>query len=144
MEITQLEMSNLFEIKPLWEQLNELHKQKSRNFKDHYARFTFEERMELIHEKEKFSIFIARYDEEIVGYTIVSCVKDLGEIDSIFIIQKLRNKGLGKKLMEKAECWLSEQNANRTVISVADGNESVFPFYQSLGYLTRLTILEKN
>ena len=143
MEITQLEEGNLFEIRPLWEQLNELHKQKSHNFKDYYARFTFEERMESIYEKESFAVFIAKHDEEIVGYIIISSVKDLGEIDSIFIIPKVRNSGLGKKLIEKAEEWLSEQNADRIVISVADGNEAVFPFYQSLGYLPRLTILEK-
>ena len=143
MEITQLEESNLLEIKPLWEQLNEFHKQKSHSFKNYYARFTFEERMKSIHEKESFAVFIAKHDEEIVGYTIVSCEKDLGEIDSIFIIPKLRNSGLGKELIEKAEEWLSEQNAKRTVISVSDGNEAVLPFYQSLGYLPRLTILEK-
>ena len=143
MEIIQLEESNLIEIKPLWEQLNEFHKQKSHNFKKYYARFTFEERMKIIHEKANFAVFIAKHNEDIVGYTIVSCVKDLGEIDSIFIIPKLRNSGLGKELIKKAEAWLSGQNANRIVISVADGNEAVLPFYQSLGYLQRLTILEK-
>jgi GNAT superfamily N-acetyltransferase len=143
MEIKQLKENNLFEIKHLWEQLNELHKQKSNNFKDYYARFTFEKRMESIHEKENFAVFIAEHDEEIVGYTIVSCLKDLGEIDSIFLIPTLRNSGLGKKLIEKAEEWLSEQNINKIVISVADGNEAVFPFYQSLGYHPRLTLFEK-
>jgi ribosomal protein S18 acetylase RimI-like enzyme len=99
--------------------------------------------MESIHEKENFAVFIAKRDEETIGYTIVSCEKDLGEIDSIFIIPKFRNSALGKKLIEKAEGWLSEQNANRIIISVADGNEAVFPFYQSLGYLPRLTVFEK-
>jgi ribosomal protein S18 acetylase RimI-like enzyme len=143
MEIIELEGNNLLKIEPLWKQLNELHRQKSCHFKDHYAGFTFEERMKSIHEKDNFAVFIAKRDEEIVGYTIVSYVKDLGEIDSIFIIPKLRNSGLGKKLMEKAEEWLSEQNSHRIVISVADGNESVFPFYQSLGYFSRVTVFEK-
>jgi len=143
MELVELKQDRLLEIKPLWEQLNQLHEECSHNFKTHYARFTFEERMKWIHVKDKFVVVAAQNDEGIVGYSIVSVEKDVGEIDSIYIVPNHRKTGLGTRLIERAEAWLREQRVSRIVISVAEGNEGAFPFYQKLGYLPRLTLLEK-
>ena len=99
--------------------------------------------MNPIYQKENFAVFVVRFDDENVGYALASVEHDVGEIDSIFVVSKYRRKGLGKKLMEKSQRWLAEQNVKKISISVAEGNESAFPFYQKLGYFPRLTILEK-
>ncbi len=143
MDIVKLHEDKVSEIKPLWEQLNLLHENLSHNFKQHFARFTFEERMKLIYQKNYCAVFVAKSGDKNVGYALVSVEKNVGEIDSIFVVAEYRRRGLGKKMIEKSHAWLAEHNVKKIIIGVAEGNESAFPFYQKLGYLPRLTILEK-
>jgi ribosomal protein S18 acetylase RimI-like enzyme len=53
-----------------------------------------------------------------------------------------RKLGLGDQLMKHAMHWLDEQKASSRMVSVAEGNEDVFPFYQRYGFYPRKTLLE--
>ena len=143
MHIVKLHEDEVFEIQPLWEKLNQLHGKLSQNFKQHFAKFTFEERMKLIHQKKSFAVFMAKSGNVNIGYALASVEQDVGEIDSIFIVSEYRGNGLGKKLIETSQAWLAEQNVKRMIIGVAEGNESAISFYQKLGYFPRFTVLEK-
>ncbi len=143
MEITKLEDEHFHTIKPLWKELNRLHKEKSDFFKDHFTAFTFEKRFEQFKDRGDLAIFAARDDKALIGYCIASVKDGTGEIDSIYIRPAHRKTGIGDRLMEKAEHWLTLQNINKIHISVAQGNEEAFGFYSCHGYHHRFSVLEK-
>ena len=45
MEICELDKTELYKIKDLWQELNAHHQKQSIYFKDHYATYTFEKRI---------------------------------------------------------------------------------------------------
>ncbi len=69
--------------------------------------------------------------------------KTVGEIDSLFVQDSYRKTGLGDRLIEAAEKWLSQKRVQKIHISVAQGNEGAFGFYNNHDYQIRYTVLEK-
>lgn len=137
----------LNEVKPLWERLNEHHKNKTTYFYDKFNKFTFDKRMNgLLEEDIEVSIIIAR-NENInlnVGYCITTINKnDMGEIQSIFIDKEYRKYGIGEELMDRALNFLNERNIEKIIVGVAEGNEEAIGFYEKFGFRKRTTILER-
>lgn len=143
MKITNLDKKDISQIRPLWERLNNLHEKLSTHFKRHFTSFTFEERFKQIENKDSSSVFVAKENSNILGYCIVSVQNKIGEIDSIYIDPQYRNKKVGENLMAAAESWLQSKDITTIQVSVAEGNESVFGFYNKKGYQQRYTMLEK-
>ena len=144
MKISTLVVEEIARIKPLWESLNKVHHTNSNNWKKHFTDFTFEKRMESIRGSEKFSVFISINDDDISGYCIASINEGVGEIDSIFVKKQYRKALIGKKLVEKSIEWLESQKIHSIKVGIAEGNESVLPFYEKLGFKKSLTILKKD
>ena len=142
MEIIEIYKNNLNEIEDLWNELNSHHKELSINFKDHFDRFTFKERSDQLLKKEQISIFVAQDEERKVGYCIVSIHRGIGEIDSIYIAPDYQGKGIGHDLMEKALDWLSKMEITSIKVYVAEGNDTVLPFYEKYGLKKRFTVLQ--
>lgn len=97
-------------IKPLWEQLNSIHYDKSVYFKSRYEKFTFDKRMESIYKKAqkgiiKIDLLFDNNKGNYIGYGLSSIEGDLGEIESIFIEKEYRKLGLGDKLMNNTLVW---------------------------------------
>ena len=143
MKIVELNKNDLPQIRPLWEELNKLHGKYSTHFQKHFRSFTFDDRLKQIEKKESFSVFVAEESSKCVGYCIVSVENQVGEIDSIYIDPQNRNKKIGESLMIVAESWLQSKDVIKIHISVAEGNESAFGFYNKHGYYQRYTVLEK-
>ena len=143
MKIVELNEKDLHQIRPLWEELNKLHGKLSNHFKKYFRSFTFESRLKQIKGKESFSIFAAKNNSKCVGYCIASVENQIGEIDSIYIDPKHRSKKVGESLIVAAESWLNSKGITKIHISVAEGNESVFNFYNKHSYYQRYTVLEK-
>ncbi len=143
MGIIQLDKKDIFLIRPLWEELNNLHGQVSTHFKDHFESFTFEKRFEQIQNKDAFVVLAAKEGSSYTGYCIASVENKIGEIDSIYIKPTNRKNKLGETLLSSAELWLKSKNVVKILVSVAEGNESVFHFYNKQGYYQRYTVLEK-
>lgn len=93
--------------------------------------------------KEAIAVFVANIESNLVGYCMTSVKDRIGEIDSIYINPQYRGKKLGEQLMEKAESWLKSKKIIKFSISVVEGNESVFDFYNKQGYHPKHTVLEK-
>jgi GNAT superfamily N-acetyltransferase len=133
-------------IKSLWNKLNEMHLKDSHYFKDHYKKFTFEERCKKFDEIEDNNIrieLIIDANEVIVGYCISTIDKSMGEIDSLFFIEEnYRKYGYGSQLVENSINWLKSRNCNKIMVAVAEGHESVFGFYQKFGFYPRMTYLQ--
>ena len=143
MNILELNKKDIFQIRPMWEKLNEWHGHLSTHFKDHFKTFSFEERIKQIENKKSFAIFVAQTEQELVGYCITSIESETGEIDSIYVNPEYRQKKIGERLLLKAESWLKSKHVVKYQISVVQGNESVFEFYSRQGYHPKCTVLEK-
>jgi GNAT superfamily N-acetyltransferase len=131
-------------IRNLWEKLNELHYEDSVYFEDHYASFTFAERMAPILERDDGSlkITIAVDGPRFLGYCISTIDGRRGEIESLYLEEELRGRGIGRKLVESHVAWLKERGCERIRVAVSFGHDSVREFYHGLGFFERLTCYE--
>ena len=125
------------------EELNELHLEDSIHFKDHFKKFTFEERCKALVSLENNNIKIdVLFDEEKpVGYCISTVKGYRGEIESLFIEKQYRKLGYGDDLVKQGIAWLEANNCERIEVSVTAGHESVFGFYEKFGFNPRMTSL---
>ncbi len=144
MEIITIPPDRIETVKPLWEALNRLHHDRSTHFRDHFAVFTFEQRLAQFNSRDAIQVFAARKGETLIGYCIASAKDSIGEIDSIYVKEAFRSTGAGDALMAEAEAWLNTLKIDKIHISVAEGNESVFGFYRRHGYRHRFSVLEKH
>ncbi|MDD5067096.1 MAG: GNAT family N-acetyltransferase [bacterium] len=135
----------LEEIKPLWEKLNKVHLRDSRYFREHFRTFTFGKRCESFRETapEDIRIEVLEDDKGIkLGYCISTIEKKTGEIDSLYIEESCRGRGFGKQLIMHAVEWLKKKGCTQIRVAVAEGHESVFGFYEKMGFYPRLTYLQ--
>jgi ribosomal protein S18 acetylase RimI-like enzyme len=80
--------------------------------------------------------------EEHIGYCVTTINPEKqGEIESLFIEKEYRGMGIGDNLMARALAWLKTMSVQKTILGVAEGNESVFPFYRRYNFYPRVTIL---
>lgn len=133
-------------IKPLWQELNELHHSKTHYFADHYENFTFETRMASLLNNDKLSLHIdVAVDADSnknIGYCLSSINREHeGEVDSLYIKREYRGKKIGDALMKHALQWMDNEKVNSKKITVAEGNEEAFNFYMKYGFYPRLTTL---
>jgi GNAT superfamily N-acetyltransferase len=133
-------------IEPLWKELNRLHGEESVYFGDYFLSFTFDERCQkfLAGKCTGLRIEIAEAEAEDVGYCIASISgENTGEIDSIYIKEAWRKKGIGTRLVSHALAWMDDCGAAKKRVMVAFGHENVFPFYKQFGFYPRLAVLEQ-
>jgi ribosomal protein S18 acetylase RimI-like enzyme len=130
-------------IRPLWEGLNAHHLVRSPNFRGHYEQMTFEARKKDLLKKERLQIILAVRGGSPVGYCVctISAEGD-GEIDSIYVEDGYRRSGIGEELMTRAIAWLDAGGAKKKIVAVAAGNEAAIPFYESFGFVPRMTVLQ--
>jgi diamine N-acetyltransferase len=130
-------------IKALWEGLNAHHLSRSTYFKAHFSKFTFEKRMEDLKKRDRLMVYVAEDNGENLGYFIATVDSLAGEIDSLFVKQSNRGKGLGKELMSLALKWLEQQNCETIRVSIAEGNEHALDFYRKFGFAERLIVMQR-
>ena len=90
-----------------------------------------------VFEKNKEYCFIAKIDEQIIGAILCSAYQHyngkIGFIEELFISSKLQSKGLGTKLIEKAEQNFKQKRIIKTVL-LAHTKASAFKFYKKKNY----------
>ena len=143
---TTITKSELNLIEPLWEVLNDEHYSDSVYFKDHYTSFSFEQRSHrwIKWDESKMHILVALNSaNNPVGYA-VSTIDDegLGELDSLCVKPDFQNLGIGRLLTIKSIDWLKDHGCEKIRLGVSYGHESVFGFYQKLGFYPKMTLLE--
>ena len=133
--------------KPLWEKLNNHHRENSNNFSHNYESLTFELRKEKFCNKDlKVNIDLVKdlNRETYIGYCISTINSDLvGEVDSLYLEKECRGQGIGEELMERALIYLNDNNSKKKIIGVAEGNEEVLNFYKKFKFYKRTIILEE-
>ncbi len=143
----ELEVGNISVIKSLWEKLNQYHREKTKYFGHLYEMNSFEDRIKPIldlAERGSVKIDIAQDTNHnvIVGYCVSTITENgEGEIDSIFLDQNYRGKGIGEALMERALNWFAENNVQDIKIGVVFGNDDVLSFYERFGFYPKSYVL---
>jgi len=125
---------------PLWEKLSAHHARLSPHFSARRMNRTFESRRQefVTRAKDgKSRIELVYHAED--GIPSAYCVTYLspdgtGEIDSLFVEEDLRGRGIGTELMRHALEWLDAQGATSKIVIVMHGNEDVFNFYSHFGF----------
>jgi ribosomal protein S18 acetylase RimI-like enzyme len=142
-DIEKLTGKEIGQIKELWEELNALHKTLSGRFKNHFANFTFEERLEKLTSKNRLAVFLAKDKGIKVGYCIATTQQSNGEIDSIYIRPAFQGQGIGSKLISEAVLWLKDNGCKDISVYIAEGNEAVKEFYRRFDFNERFTVMQK-
>jgi GNAT superfamily N-acetyltransferase len=139
-----LEINEIDRIRPLWEKLNQLHWNDSRYFKDHFNLLTFQKRVEKFYRinPDNLRIEAIQVNGDLAGYCISTVIEHQGEIESLFVEESLRQNGYGRRLAENSIRWMKSKECLTISVSVADGHESVLPFYEKMGFYPRLHVLE--
>lgn len=146
--IIRKDISEIGLIKPLWEQLNSVHIEKSIYFKNKYEKFTFDDRIESIYKKAQngiimFDMILDREIEQYVGYCLSSIEDHSGEIDSIFIEESYRKHKLGHNLMKNALEWFESNSIKDIKINVVYANDEALSFYEKYGFCIGNYILKR-
>ena len=99
-------------------------------------------------------IFIAEDRNKIIGYCI-TFLDDINNhhyyvdmknlyIESFYIYENYRRKGIGRMLFEEVKKYAKEQNCKNIELEVWEFNESAKKFYENLGMKRRTYQLEYN
>ncbi len=131
----------------LWERLNKHHKERSPCFKGYYEAMTFAKRKAMFLQKAtrgKMLVELAFDGDQRVGYCITSLdAEKTGEVESIYVLEEYRGRGIGDRLMRSALAWMQQNGAIKKTVIVAAGNEQAFSFYDRYGFHVRKTMLEQ-
>ena len=77
-----------------------------------------------------------------IGFCITSLSENsIGEIETLFVLDKYQGNKIGTKLIQKSLQWMESNKAVEQKLMVAAGNENVFSFYQKFGFSHGCTIL---
>jgi len=77
-----------------------------------------------------------------VGYCIASGAPGgHGEVESIYVDNAYRSRGIGGALLEHASAWLDEIGTVEQALSVFAGNDRALPFYVRHGFAPRFVVL---
>jgi ribosomal protein S18 acetylase RimI-like enzyme len=112
-------------------------------FQGALSRTTFEKRLQPLKKRERLIVYVAEDNDEAVGYCVATVDGLAGEIDSLFVTEPCRGKGLGEKLISLALKWLEEQDCETVTVAIAEGNESVLDFYRKFGFAERLIVMQR-
>lgn len=139
-------VGQLDRIESLWVQLREYHVALSDNFGPHMAKATFSQRKAGLIEKcdgGDLLLDLASIGEDVVGYCItIVDGQQQGELESIYVSDACRGRGIGKQLVKRAMRWLDDRNISQRCVVVAFENQRVMSLYAAAGFEPRLIRME--
>lgn len=136
------------EIEDMWHSLNLHASKRSPFFSEQFAERTFQLRKDELLSKAKacrMRIVIARDPAKAKYLGFCACSIDNlgnGEIESLFVDDEARRRGVGDALMRQTLDWMRDQGARGTVVFTVYGDESIFSFYARYGFRPKMVMLE--
>ena len=127
-------------IEPLWQQLRLHHAALSSLWRDGLLSANFPQRKSGLIEKSSRGLraTLAICDHADVAYCISTIAGDgQGEIDSLFVLEQHRHRGIARALMTDAMQWLRAQHADPIVVEVISGNDEAARLYERFGFRVR-------
>jgi len=138
--------NNLEIIAELWKSLIHHLQSQSKYFPQDYQRLIFEDRKRQflkIAETGKLRLDIVKDEKNYLAYSVSSIIDAKGSVDSLYVAQPYRNKGIGNKLMERSMSWMEINGVSDFEILVSYGNEDALKFYEKYGFYPKHLILKK-
>ena len=137
-------------IEPLWCELRDLHSSRSLHFSELVRDMEFESRRVEILDKSLGGHILVQIvsqsgpDQKDVAYCVSTIMLNgMAEIDSIYVSEGYRSRGLGGTLLKGSLDWIDEHDVKEVRASVIWGNEEALPFYQHHGLYPRSIILQR-
>lgn len=138
-------------VEPLWQGLAAYHREQAEAdapaFLGEMEALTFAARRDELREKNRdraLRLEIA-FDPDAggpVGYCVASGAPGgHGEVESIYVEEAYRNRGIGGALLEHAVAWMDELGTVEQALSVFAANDRVLPFYARHGFAPRFVVL---
>jgi diamine N-acetyltransferase len=135
--IRKIEAGSIDIIEPMWVLLNEMNKVFDRKIEQPVRTTTWPERKKQLIDKSGFKVNIELFYEkgELRGYCYSTIDREeIGEIESLFVDERLRCKGYGKLLVESALIFFEENKAADIKIWVHPANTRAMSFYWQFGF----------
>lgn len=100
------------------------------------------EKLQIILNQPTDKIFVAELDSRIIGYVHLSAYEctykeSLKNLLTLVVDENFRNKGIGRRLMQKAEDWAKETGAKGIRLVSGFNRTEAHQFYQNCGYMLR-------
>lgn len=83
---------------------------------------------------ENATILVSEQDNAIFGSVMVGEDGHRGWVYYLAVAPNAQRNGLGRKLMQAAEDWISARNIPKSQLMVRTDNEAALGFYEALGY----------
>ncbi|MBI2029814.1 GNAT family N-acetyltransferase [Candidatus Gottesmanbacteria bacterium] len=90
------------------------------------------ERKKTINKNPDEHVWIAKDDDQIVGFCIAKKEQGSGRIGAVYVLPQYQSKGIGKKLMSAGIKWLKTK---KILVNVASYNQKGIEFYKSFGFI---------
>jgi GNAT superfamily N-acetyltransferase len=135
-------------VRPLWEKLRAHHSPLLAGFPGAMPPFNFAARKEeLVAKSAPGKIRIELVSVAPGAPDIAYCISTVstdghGEIDSMFVEEPFRSRGIGSELVRHALAWLASAGASSKMVTVAHANEQALAFYQRFGFHPRTILLQ--
>jgi GNAT superfamily N-acetyltransferase len=133
-------------VRPLWEKLRIYHAP----LLGDRPPFLFEPRKQAILGKAATGkLWIELVSTPSHGADLAYCISTVsaegcGEIDSMFVEDGFRGRGIGSDLVRHALAWLESMGASSKVVTVAHANGEALAFYQRFGFQPRTVLLQQS
>lgn len=141
MEIRKAKKEDLQEIKNLRYALAKFEKKLGHNIVEPEWPYTEVGEKDLNYFLNEQYIYVAEEDGKIVGFITGEIFKkkvwytvQLGSINNLYIIEKYRNNGIGKKLMQTMINALKEKGITNIELNTFSSNVDAIKFYEKLGF----------
>ena len=93
-------------------------------------------------DKDNNQLFIAVYNNEIVGYAYVKIITSSdspeiyteASISGIYVKENFRKQGIGTKLINEAKKWCINKGVSYLKLNVLEGNRIALNLYKKLGF----------
>jgi ribosomal protein S18 acetylase RimI-like enzyme len=131
-------------IEPLWLQLRQHHAQLSAIWRASVLDSSFGERRAQLQAKatQGLLVVIASSGGCDVGYCTSSIEKGIGQVDSIYVIDAYRRRGVGQQMMLPTLAWFKESEVKSIIVDVLDGNDAAESLYLRYGFRRRSVRLQ--
>ncbi len=124
--------SKLFEYEQSFEVLYDLNYDKTEDSKQYFKSRLISDNS-FVYVAEEHGSFLG-YICGAIGYEEFRKLHDVAEIDSLFVSEEYRGKGIGEKLIERFILWTKTKNINRVKLEVVHNNERSISFYNRKGF----------
>jgi len=141
---------SLAAVRPLWEKLRAHHSPMLAGWPGAMPPFNFEPRkQELLTKAAAGKIRVELVSTAADASDIAYCISTVstngcGEIDSMFVEEAFRGRGIGSELVRRALDWLESAGATSKVVTVAHANEEALAFYRRFGFQPRTVLLQQS